>query len=75
LVRLGGDEFLVLMKDANLEATAHAAARFDADRAAAPIGFTMGYATRQSGKSLEQALLEADKRLYEVRALRRTAQQ
>ena len=73
LVRQGGDEFLVLMKDADLAMTERVAKRFDADRTAAPIGFTMGYATCGAGKSLEQALLEADKQLYEVRAQRSAA--
>lgn len=70
LVRLGGDEFLVLMNDADLAITEAVVGRIDADRASAPIGFTMGCATREAGKSLEQAMLEADQRLYEARALR-----
>lgn len=70
LVRLGGDEFLVLIHKADLAVTESVVRRFDADRATAPIGFTMGHATRRAGDSLEQAMFEADKQLYAARALR-----
>jgi diguanylate cyclase (GGDEF)-like protein/PAS domain S-box-containing protein len=71
VVRLGGDEFVVLLRHADSELTQSIAKRIDADRQAAPIGFTMGAAVRHPGEPLEQMLVEADKRLYETRAVAR----
>jgi diguanylate cyclase (GGDEF)-like protein/PAS domain S-box-containing protein len=70
VVRLGGDEFLVLLRHADAVLTDSVASRIDNDRKTAPISFTMGAACRQPGEPLEHMLAEADKRLYEVRALR-----
>jgi diguanylate cyclase (GGDEF)-like protein len=71
VVRLGGDEFVVLLRHADSELTQSITKRIDADRQAAPIGFTMGAAVRHPGEPLEQMLVEADKRLYETRAVAR----
>ncbi|HEU4669241.1 MAG TPA: diguanylate cyclase [Dyella sp.] len=71
VVRLGGDEFLMLLRDADDEATTEALLRLDQDRALAPIGFTLGAATFGAGVSLDEALAEADRRLYAQRALDR----
>jgi diguanylate cyclase (GGDEF)-like protein/PAS domain S-box-containing protein len=70
VVRLGGDEFLVLLKYADATFTKAVVTRIDADRDAAPIDFTMGSACRQQSEPLEHMLVEADRRLYEVRATR-----
>ena len=67
VIRLGGDEFLVLLRGAGEELTQGVVDRLDADRAAAPIGFTMGATTVVPGASLEAALGEADRRLYKAR--------
>lgn len=72
VVRLGGDEFLVLLRHADAFLTESVAKRIADDRKTAPISFTMGSAYRHSGEQLEHMLAEADKRLYEVRALRST---
>lgn len=71
VVRLGGDEFLILLRDADNALTENIVARIDADRGAAPIEFTLGSTTLDPGVSLEVGLAEADRRLYQVRAERR----
>ena len=67
VIRLGGDEFLVLLREVEDGLTDSVVARLDADRAAAPIGFTMGSTTVEAGASLEAGLVEADRRLYQAR--------
>ena len=71
VVRLGGDEFLILLRDADEKLTGSVIARIEADRQSAPIAFTMGSATLGPGGSLEAGMAEADRRLYEIRAERR----
>jgi diguanylate cyclase (GGDEF)-like protein/PAS domain S-box-containing protein len=68
VVRLGGDEFLILLRDANESLTGSIIERIDADRGAAPIEFTLGSTTLDRDTSLEAGLAEADRRLYEIRA-------
>jgi GGDEF domain-containing protein len=68
VVRLGGDEFLLLLRGADDEATARVASELEADRASAPIGFTLGAASFGHGVSLSDGLGEADRRLYQRRA-------
>ena len=70
VVRLGGDEFLVLLRDADDEATADVVRRIERERADAPIEFTLGVAMLAQGAALEAGMAEADRRLYEVRAKR-----
>lgn len=72
VVRLGGDEFLVLLRHADGALTDSVARRIDEDRKTAPISFTMGSACRHPGEPLEHMLAAADKRLYEIRAVRET---
>jgi diguanylate cyclase (GGDEF)-like protein/PAS domain S-box-containing protein len=71
VVRLGGDEFLLLLRGADGEAAARVARDIEADRASAPIGFTMGTASFGHGVSLAEGLGEADRRLYQRRAVDR----
>ena len=67
VIRLGGDEFLILVREAEGGLTDGVVSRLDADRAAAPIGFTMGAAVVEPDASLEAGLAEADRRLYKAR--------
>jgi diguanylate cyclase (GGDEF)-like protein/PAS domain S-box-containing protein len=70
VVRLGGDEFLIFLPNTDPHMTEDLARRIDAHRRSAPIAFTMGWAIRQPGQTLEAVLAEADRRLYQRRALR-----
>ncbi|MET0330342.1 MAG: diguanylate cyclase [Dyella sp.] len=70
VVRLGGDEFLIFMPQADSHITAELVRRIESQRHRAPIQFTMGYATRQPNQTLEAVLAEADRRLYQQRSLR-----
>jgi diguanylate cyclase (GGDEF)-like protein/PAS domain S-box-containing protein len=72
VVRSGGDEFLILLKDADEAATGRIVAALDEARPEAPIGFTLGHAVRHPGETIDATLGKADKRLYETRALRRS---
>lgn len=67
VIRLGGDEFLLLLRDADEARTSQVVKRLDADRTAAPIAFTLGAATLEPGESLEAGLLKADRQLYQAR--------
>lgn len=68
VVRLGGDEFLILLRDAGAAATQQVVERIEAVRQDAPIAFTLGAANFGPGSSLEHGLAEADRRLYRRRA-------
>lgn len=68
VVRLGGDEFLVLLREAGKGLTEAVVGRIESDRAAAPIEFTLGSTTLDEGASLETGLAEADRLLYKARA-------
>ncbi|WP_426688184.1 sensor domain-containing diguanylate cyclase [Rhodanobacter ginsengiterrae] len=74
VIRLGGDEFMVLLQDAEAGLAESVVARLEQDRRDAPIGFTMGWSTFGQEVTLEQGLAEADRQLYEKRALRGKAQ-
>jgi len=68
VVRVGGDEFLVVLCDSDLDQTDHVAARL---RAAAPTSapgaFSMGWAARKNEESFEETMTRADRRLLAVR--------
>jgi diguanylate cyclase (GGDEF)-like protein/PAS domain S-box-containing protein len=68
VVRVGGDEFLVVLCDSGKDQTDHVAARL---RAAAPTSapgpFSMGWAARKRGESFEETMIRADRRLLAVR--------
>jgi len=68
VIRLGGDEFLLLLRGADASTTARVAAEMEADRAGAPIAFTLGSASFGGDVGLDDALGEADRRLYQRRA-------
>ncbi|MEO8579266.1 MAG: sensor domain-containing diguanylate cyclase [Gemmatimonadales bacterium] len=68
VVRVGGDEFLVVLGDSDEDQTEHVVARL---RAAAPLSapapFSMGWAARRKGESFESTMVRADHRLLAVR--------
>ena len=71
VVRMGGDEFLVLVDTASEETLAALADRLRADAGEAPAGFTLGCAVREPGELLEATLRRADAALYATRAAAR----
>ena len=68
VVRVGGDEFLVVLCNSDLDQTDNVAARL---RAAAPTSapgpFSMGWAARKNDESFEETMIRADRRLLAVR--------
>ncbi len=73
VIRLGGDEFMVLLHDAADGVVESVVSRIEHDRADAPIAFTLGWSTFGDGSSLEQGWAEADQQLYRKREARGNA--
>jgi diguanylate cyclase (GGDEF)-like protein/PAS domain S-box-containing protein len=68
VVRVGGDEFLVVLCDSGSDQTEHVVSRLrEAAPASAPVPFSMGWAARRSGETFEDTMIRADQRLLEVR--------
>ena len=68
VVRVGGDEFLVVLCDSDQDQTDHVAARLrTAAATSAPVPFSMGWAGRRNGESFEDTMVRADHKLLEVR--------
>ena len=68
VVRVGGDEFLVVLCDSGDDQTNNVAARLRAAAPmSAPVQFSMGWAARRQGETFEQTMIRADQRLLEVR--------
>jgi len=72
LVRMGGDEFLVLLPGVGEKEVDIAHQRISqAALRQAPIPFSMGWASRQNDERLEQTIHRADADLYQVRTVAR----
>lgn len=71
VVRLGGDEFLVLLADADQHTLDATSARLLDDAADAPCAFTLGGALRQPGETLGATISRADAAMYARRAAER----
>jgi len=72
VIRMGGDEFLVVLSDATLEMTEHVARRLEAvGHDTAPASFSLGWAARSEGELFEDTVNRADQSLIEVRVERR----
>ena len=68
VVRVGGDEFLVVLCDSDEDQTDHVVARLrDAAPTSAPVPFSMGWAARENGETFEETMVRADHRLLAVR--------
>jgi len=72
VIRIGGDEFLVLLGDASVALTKEIADRLaDAGPRQAPVPFSLGWAVRRSDEPLERTIRRADQNLIGIRARRR----
>lgn len=68
VVRVGGDEFLVVLCDSDEDQTEHVVARLRAAApTSAPVPFSMGWAARRGNEPFEQTMIRADQRLLAVR--------
>jgi diguanylate cyclase (GGDEF)-like protein/PAS domain S-box-containing protein len=72
VIRLGGDEFLVVLLGSDESRTRDVALRLQhAAARSAPVPFSLGWAVRRPSESLEATLLRANRHLIEVRVLAR----
>lgn len=72
VVRIGGDEFLVLLFGEDTQHIEHVARRFqEAAPKAAPVPFTIGWAVREGRETLEDTVNRADRALLHARAKER----
>lgn len=75
VIRIGGDEFLIVLAGATSDATKRVADRLrDAAPTSAPVAFSLGFASRENGESFEATMHKADQHLLKVRVEERTAQ-
>ena len=72
VVRIGGDEFVVILNNAESEDTRRVAERLRTEaETQMPISFSLGWATRESGEPVQRLLDRADHGLLEVRVVKR----
>ena len=73
VIRLGGDEFLIVLAGENSTRTATVAERLrqQAERSA-PVAFSLGWAMREGRETFEQTIERADHVLINVRVLSRS---
>ena len=73
VIRLGGDEFLIVLAGGNATRTATVAERLQqAAERSAPVAFSLGWAMREGDESFEQTIARADHVLINVRVLSRS---
>jgi GGDEF domain-containing protein len=74
-IRMGGDEFLLVLDGAGALATTNASQRltFMAERELL-VPFSLGWAVREDGESLEKTIARADQRLLHTRGLTRSGE-
>lgn len=68
VIRIGGDEFLIVLSGASLEATKRVSERLrDSASTSAPVAFSLGFSARKDGESFEATMHQADQHLLKVR--------
>ncbi|HEX4933193.1 MAG TPA: sensor domain-containing diguanylate cyclase [Gemmatimonadaceae bacterium] len=73
VVRLGGDEFLILLRGEPASRTEEVARRLqNAAARSAPVAFSLGWAVRQGDEPLDATIDRADRGMIGVRVLRRS---
>ena len=73
VIRLGGDEFLIVLTGDNAVRTETVAERLQhAAARSAPVAFSLGWAFRQDDETFEETIERADQRLINVRVLSRS---
>lgn len=74
VIRLGGDEFLLLLSPADEDAVEMVARRLQLSAMrTAPVPFSLGWSARRPGETLQETVNRADQRLLSVRVMERTA--
>jgi diguanylate cyclase (GGDEF)-like protein/PAS domain S-box-containing protein len=72
VIRIGGDEFVVILHDADLAETSLVADRLRAEALErAPVPFSLGSAAREPGEPLQHLLDRADRGMMQVRVVKR----
>lgn len=72
VIRMGGDEFLILLTNADSAHSRAAAKRIESAAAIeAPVAFSMGWGSRRRNEKLEKTMGRADKNMYAVKTVRR----
>ena len=75
VVRLGGDEFLIVLTGENAARTEQIATRLQRGAArGSPVAFSLGWAVRQSGERFERTVDRADQELISVRVVARAGE-
>jgi diguanylate cyclase (GGDEF)-like protein/PAS domain S-box-containing protein len=75
VVRIGGDEFLIVLEGAAETHAEMVARRLQlAALRTAPVPFSLGWASRKPGESFQQTMHRADRNLLAVRVIERTAE-
>jgi diguanylate cyclase (GGDEF)-like protein/PAS domain S-box-containing protein len=73
VIRLGGDEFLIVLTGENSSRTSLVAERLrQAAARSAPVAFSLGWAKREGNESFEETIARADHVLINVRVLTRS---
>jgi diguanylate cyclase (GGDEF)-like protein/PAS domain S-box-containing protein len=71
VIRNGGDEFLLLLGNADADGLRTLVDRLQQDAVQAPCGFSLGWAARDGDEALGETLARADRDMYERRRAKR----